>query len=82
MKYIIVLKLDTESQGTKTTPINPSPHHLRLLLRNVTKLNWCNRCQHFEQQRGIKMCADEKGSPVPPFGTNAAFMRGGRRIEG
>ena len=39
-----------------------------------------SRCKHFEQQRGIMMCADDDGPPVPPFGSNAAFMRGGSMI--
>mmetsp|Transcript_23928 Transcript_23928/g.35142 ORF Transcript_23928/g.35142 Transcript_23928/m.35142 type:complete len:148 (-) Transcript_23928:155-598(-) len=44
-----------------------------------------NGCQHFEQQRGIMMCADDHeqsatGSEVPPFGTNTAFVRGGNLI--
>jgi hypothetical protein len=29
----------------------------------------------------MMMCADEKGLILPPFGTNAAFMRGGSMIK-
>jgi len=37
-------------------------------------------CRHWEQQRGIRrMCADEDAE-APPFGTNAAFLRGGSMV--
>lgn len=40
-------------------------------------------CRHWEQQRGIRMCADDgpgDAGEVAPFGTNAAFLRGGSMV--